>query len=70
MKYTKDNHRLNVKFIDGNTNELLFNVNDKNWMEIGEFFTDHYVDQLVKRTFGDSLPENVIVLVSAQYNLS
>lgn len=70
MKYTKNNHRLNIKFIDGNTNELLFEVNDKSWMEVGEFFTDHYVDQLIKRTFGDNLPENVIVLVNAQYNLT
>ena len=69
MKYTKDNHRLNIKFINAETNELLFEVKDKSWMEVGDFFTDHYVDQLIKRTCQNNLPKSVIVLLNKQYNL-
>lgn len=66
--YKKNSHRLEVKFIDPQTNDLLFDVKDRSWMDIGEFFTDHYVNDLVKRTLGDKAPENVLVLVTAVYS--
>lgn len=69
MRYVKNSPRLNVRFFDGDTDEYLFDIKDINWMDVGQFFTDHYVDQLVKRTLGDDIPDKVMVIVDAEYNL-
>ena len=70
-KYVKQSPRLTVKFINGKTNELLFSIEDRSWMDIGELFSDHYVDEILKQQYkGKKLPEQVIVLVAGNYFLS
>lgn len=70
-KYLKESPRLTVKFFDGDTNEQLFEIKDRSWMNVGEMFADHYVTQLVEQTISqEDLPENVIVLVSGDYYLN
>lgn len=60
-------HHIVLKYIDADTNELLFEIKDKNWMEIGQFMTDTYVSQLLNNHFDEEdLPENVVVLASAE----
>lgn len=69
-KYVKQSPRLTVKFINGATNELLFSIDDRSWMDIGELFTDRYVDEILKQQFkGKIMPEQVIVLVAGNYFL-
>jgi hypothetical protein len=69
-KYKKTTPRIFVKFIDGETNNVLFEIHDRNWMNVGELFTDQYVDELIKQTIKkESLPENIKVLVFSDYNL-
>jgi len=68
--YIKETPRLEIKFIEPETNELLFEVKGRDWMNVGEFFSDHYVTQLVKQTIKDKeLPQNVMVLVIGNYKL-
>ena len=67
-RYAKQSPRLAVKFIDGKTNELLFTIEDRSWMDIAELFTDHYVDEIIKQQFkGKIMPEHVVVLVAGNY---
>ena len=69
-KYKKITPRLTVKFIDSKTNELLFELDDKTWMNIGEMFADGYVDELIKQTIKkEHLPENITVLAIGNFNL-
>jgi hypothetical protein len=68
MRYAKQSPRLAVKFIDGVTNELLFSIEDRSWMDIAELFTDHYVDEIIKQQYkGKKMPEHVVVLVAGNY---
>ena len=70
IRYLKSTPRLSVKFFDGETNEQLFEIKDRNWMNVGELFTDHYVSELINQTISENdLPDNVIVLVSGEYKL-
>lgn len=70
MKYTKETPRLTVKFIDSDTDEILFELKDKNWMNVGEVLTDYYVDNIVKHELKNkNLPENIMVLVVSEYEL-
>lgn len=69
-KYAKQTSRLTVKFINPKTNELLFTVEDRSWMDVGELFTDHYVDEILKQQLkGKKLPEQVVILVAGNYFL-
>lgn len=67
--YIKNVPRLTVKFLDGNnTNKLLFEVNNRDHMDVGEMFSDTYVTSLIKQSIQEqNLPDNVLVLVSSNF---
>ena len=67
--YIKNVPRLTVKFLDGNdTSKLLFEVNNRDHMDVGEMFSDTYVTSLINQTIKkQNLPDNVLVLVSANF---
>lgn len=69
-KYSKDRARLTVKFLDGNdTSKLLFEVNNRNHLDIGEIFSDTYTTLLLNQSIDlKDLPDNVIVVASAVFN--
>jgi hypothetical protein len=68
-RYIKEVPRLTVKFLDGNNNKLLFEVNNRNHLDVGEMFSDTYVTSLINQTINEqNLPDNVLVIVSAIYN--
>jgi hypothetical protein len=69
MRYSKETTRLTVKFIDGDTNEELFDIPNRNIMDIPELFSDVYVTEIAKGYLGDDLPENITVLIVGQYKL-
>jgi hypothetical protein len=68
IRYSKETPRLTVKFYDGDTEEKLFEINNRTWMDVGELFSDHQVSALISQSFDDP-PENVIVIVSGEYSL-
>ncbi|NJO64819.1 MAG: hypothetical protein HC836_43815 [Richelia sp. RM2_1_2] len=73
IKFMKGSSRLTVKFVQAGTNKILFEIKDRDWMNIGELFTDHYVDQLLKQTYGHDAAKlekigKVIVLVTGEYD--
>lgn len=62
-KYVSETTRIDIKFIDAKTEETLFEVNDRNWMNMGEIFTTTYGDMLVQRELkGKRLPKEVLVI--------
>ena len=69
-RYTKENSRIEVQFIDGDTDEVLFTVN-RNILNVGELFSIGVMDNLLKNHFRDkTLPENVMIIAVAEYNLT
>jgi hypothetical protein len=70
MKYSKKTPRINVKFINGDSDEILFEVNDRTNIDVGNMFINQYVDELVKNEFKDKrLPKNIMVLAVAEFEL-
>ena len=70
MKYTKDTARLTVKYIDTDTEVTLFEVKDRNWMNVGELLSDHYVTEVMKQNMKGEIPINLMVLVVGEYTLT
>lgn len=68
MKYVKDSPRLTVKYINGDTDETIFEVNDRNWMNVGELLSDHYVTEVLTAN-KIKKPQNLMVLVVGEYTL-
>lgn len=70
MKYKKATPRLTAKFIDSDTNDILFEVKDRTWMNIGEILNDGAIDSIMKTEWNNKeLPENLMVLVVGEFEL-
>jgi len=70
MKYIKSTPRLTVKFVDSNTNKILFEIKNRTWMNVGEVLTDGAVDSIMKNELKNKrMPENLMVLVVGEYQL-
>ena len=70
MKYTKETPRLLVKFIDSDTDTVLFELKDRTWMNVGEILTDFAVDSIMKNEWKNKkVPKNLMVLVVSEYSL-
>ena len=71
MKYVKENARLKVQFIDSDTEEVLFEIKDRNWMNVGEVLTDHAVTNIMQNELDETeFPDNLMVLVVSEYECS
>lgn len=72
MRYTKETPRIVVKFIDANTEQVLFEIKDRNWMNIGEVFTNHIASELVEqdlKTKKIKPPKKLLILAVGEYEL-
>ncbi len=71
MKYVKKTPRIDVKFIDPVTEEVLFEIKDRSWMNIGEMFSDGIVSSIIQNEYKDKkfVPRNVLVMAVAEYSL-
>ena len=70
MRYSKTTPRLTVKFVDSDTNEILFEVKDRTWMTVGELLTDGAISSIMQNEWKDKeLPENLMVLVVGEFEL-
>lgn len=63
-KYSKENPRIAVKFIDSDTEEELFEIKDRNWMNVGELFTNNIANSLISGELNkfDYEPDEIMVI--------
>jgi hypothetical protein len=71
MKYTKASPRLTVKFIDSDSDEVLFEVTNRTWMDVGQILNDNAIDSIMKTEWKNKkMPNNLMVLVVGEYGLN
>lgn len=71
MRYIKQNSRLKVQFIDSDSEEVLFEIKDRNWMNVGEILTDHAVANIMRNELSEEqFPQNLMVLVVSEFELA
>lgn len=69
MKYIKENPRVKVSFYNSETEEILIEITDRTWMNVGEMFSEYYITNLLKNELGvDLSPKNILVIASCEYN--
>lgn len=69
MRYSKSTPRLTVQFIDADSETILFQVNDRTWMNVAEVLSDGAVDSIMKNEYKEEHPKNLMVLVIGEYKL-
>jgi hypothetical protein len=70
MKYVKETPRITVKFINADTEKILFEIKDRSWMNIGEIFTNNVLNSLMEQEFKNKeLPKNVMVIAVGEFKL-
>jgi len=69
-KYIKETSRIDVKFIDADTDTILFEVRDRNWMNIGDMFSTTHGDSMLQRELkGKKLPKKILVMAVSELTL-
>jgi len=70
MKYIQKSPRRPVKYIDEDTEIVLFEVHDRSWMNVNELLSAASVDKLVKTELkGKNLPKRIIVMAIGEFEL-
>ena len=68
-RYTKSTPRLTVKFVDSDTNTVLFEVKDRIWMNVGQILNDGAISSIMSNEWKGEMPENLMILVVGEYKL-
>ena len=70
MSYTKKNSRVDVKFIDADTEKTLFEIKDRTWLTVGEIFSNGVATALIEQEFKNKkCPKNVMVIAVGEFEL-
>jgi hypothetical protein len=70
MKYIKKTPRITVKFIDADTEEILFEIKDKTWMDVGQNFSDFNVSSILTQELKNkSIPKNILIIAVGEFKL-
>lgn len=67
MKYVKKTPRLTVKYINANTDEILAEIHDKTWMNVGELLSDYHVSEFMKKN--NLITDELMIIVVGEYDL-
>jgi hypothetical protein len=70
MRYEKQTPRLTVKFVDSDTNTVLFELKDRTWMNVGDLLNDGAVSSIMTNEWKNKkVPQNLMVLVVGEFDL-
>jgi hypothetical protein len=72
MNYAKESPRLSVKFINAETEQELFEIKDRSWMNIGEIFSDKVTTEIIQNELKNKkfkLPKKLLVLAVGEFDL-
>lgn len=69
-KYIKETSRIPLKFINANTEEVIFEIKDRNHLNIGEMFPSFAVNSVMEHEYkGKKLPKKLLLIAISEYTL-
>jgi hypothetical protein len=69
-QYISKTPRITVKFIDTNSEEIICELKDKNWMNVGEVLSSHVTNSIVMNELKNrKLPKKIMVIAIGEYDL-
>jgi len=69
-KYIKETSRIPLKFINASTEEVIFEIKDRNHLNIGEMFPSYAVSSIMEHEYkGKRLPKKILLIAISEYTL-
>jgi hypothetical protein len=69
-QYKSKTPRITVKFIDSKTEETICELNDRNWMNVGEVLSSHVTNSIIMNELKNrKLPKKIMVIAIGEYDL-
>lgn len=69
-QYKKDSPRISVKFINAQTEGVIFDVKDRTNLNMGELFSDYAISSIMENEFkGKKLPKKMIIMAACEVTL-
>lgn len=66
-KYVRTTPRITVQFIDASNEEIICEVPDRNYMNVGDILTAYYGNTIVQEKLkGKKLPKKILVLTVSE----
>lgn len=70
MKYVKETSRIPLKFINGDTEDVIFEIKDRNHINIGDMFPAYAVNSVMEHEYkGKRLPKKILLIAISEYIL-
>lgn len=69
-QYKSKTPRITVKFIDTKTEEIICELKDRNWMNVGEILSSHVTSSIIMNELKNrKLPKQIMVIAIGEYDL-
>lgn len=64
----KYNPKISIEAINSENDELLFEITDRNWSNLGEVFNDHYFTMITEKELkGQNIPKNITLVAVSEF---
>ena len=68
LKLKKVNPKITIEAINSENDELLFEITDRNWSNLGEVFNDHYFGMIAEKELnGEKIPEKITLVAVTEF---
>lgn len=69
-KYVKETSRIPLKFINASTEDIIFEIKDRNHLNIGDMFPAYAVSSVMEHEYkGKKLPKKILLIAISEYTL-
>lgn len=65
-KYKAETPRISVKYVNAETEEILFEINNRSFMDVMDLLSEHSVNSLFEKR---EKPEKLMIIVVRDFNL-
>ena len=70
VQYKKETPRISVKFINAQTEAIIFDIKDRTNINMGELFTDFAISSIMENEYkGKKFPQKMIIMAVCEVTL-
>jgi len=60
--YVRESSRINIQIIDSDTEETLFNIENRNFLNVGEMFTERVLNSIIETSSVNVNSDEIMVV--------
>lgn len=68
LRLKKVTPKISIEAINTDNDELLFEITERNWSNLGEVFNDHYFTMITQKELkGEEIPKNITLIAVSEF---